>query len=214
MELAVRDFEEALAVFTPGEFASEREETAKRLEEARAFLSGGDGAGRGVESEAEKDRPVLKIVKEDEHEGAEVAGPAPGDENEIITLADEVEFDDPEEAAAYYEEGLKRASREESPAGYASLKLRLGRAYGEIGAARGAANILRNALRAYEEALAYYTSENFPVEFVQAQRGAASAWEKLAEQTGDVKGYEPRPHLTARRSGSRRGSSPRQSGRR
>ncbi len=190
MELAVRDFEEALAVNTAGEFAPEREETAKRLEEARAFLSGGNGAGGGVESEAEKERPVLKIVKEDEHEGAEAAGPASGDEDEIITLADEVEFDDPEEAAAHYEEVLKRASREESPAGYASLKLRLGRAYGEIGSARGAANILRNALRAYEEALAYYTSENFPVEFVQAQRGAASAWEKLAEQTGDVKGYE------------------------
>ena len=88
--------------------------------------------------------------------------PPAADEYEIITLASEVEFDNPEEAAEYFEESLKRISKEEFPAEYASLKLGLGRAHGELGESAGGANNFRKALKAYEDALAVLHQGKFP----------------------------------------------------
>ncbi|MGH7891534.1 MAG: hypothetical protein ACREN0_04615, partial [Thermodesulfobacteriota bacterium] len=200
---SVSAFEKAVTCYTPEESPAEYGEAVRGLERVRGLISdmemaeasrGEARAGNrdgGEEDEKPKERPVLKLVTEGAFERAEGPAPGTGDEdNEIITLASEVEFDNPEEAAEYFEESLKRISKEEFPAEYASLKLGLGRAYGELGERAGGANNFRKALKAYEDALAFYTRENFPVEFAGAESGRAFSWMRLADQTGDIKGYE------------------------
>ena len=198
---SVSAYEKSSAGYTPEESPDEYEAALKGLEVVRGLISeteramaSGDEApvvDGPEEDEKPKERPVLKLVSEDAHEREEGPAPGSGDEdNEIITLAREVEFDDPEEAAEYFEESLRRISKEEFPAEYASLKLGLGRVYGELGEAAGGANDFRKALKAYEDSLSFYTRENFPVEFAEATSGSAFSWMRLADQTGDIKGYE------------------------
>lgn len=200
--LAEGAFGEALRVFTAEEHAEERGEAEEALGEAQSVIASlereeppsveeeavtADGGDDGMPAE----RPFLTIVK-DAGSGADEEQALSSEDITDESPPEETGPESPEESAARCEEMLKTVSKSDSPGEYASLKLALGRAYGELGdrAGDGRANYFRKALRACEESLAFYAPGDHPREYSGAAMGAAYSWMRIAEQTGDARGYE------------------------
>ena len=192
--LAAEAFGEALRVFSSGEHSEEYQAAEAALGEARNIISElesaessetPDAAGPadgGVRDEAPAERPLLSIVKDEEQEAETHQGPEDRD----------TEHGSPEDSIVRCMERLRKVSKADSPAEYASLKLDLGRAYTTLGdrAVDGKANYYRRALGAHEESLAFYEPDEYPDEHSSAASGAAYSWMRIAEQTGDSRGFD------------------------
>jgi len=200
--LAAGAFWEALGFLSPEEHAEEHGEAVEALGEAQriiaslertepAFLEEPAVSPDAGSGEIPAERPFLSIVK-DAEPGADEAGTLSPEDTADANPPEDEEPESPEESVARCERILRTVSKIDSPGEYASLKLALGRAYGELGdrAGDGRANYFRKSLRACEESIAFYSPGDHPREYAGAATGAAYSWMRIAEQTGDARGYE------------------------